>query len=88
MRTSAVAGVQAKYCAPSDTKTATLIGAGVIGETMVMSICEAIPTVKTIYICDLDLPKAEKIAAEKEKQQKYEQQMAGVIRELEELSAL
>ena len=64
MRTSAVAGVQAKYCAPSDTKTATLIGAGVIGETMVMSICEAIPTVKTIYICDLDLPKAEKIAAE------------------------
>ncbi len=40
------------------------IGAGVIGETMVMSICEAIPTVKTIYICDLDLPKAEKIAAE------------------------
>ena len=31
---------------------------------MVMSICEAIPTVKTIYICDLDLPKAEKIAAE------------------------
>ena len=64
MRTSAVAGVQAKYCAPSDTKTATLIGAGVIGETMVMSICEAIPTVETLYICDLDLPKAEKIAAE------------------------
>jgi valyl-tRNA synthetase len=31
---------------------------------------------------------AEKIAAEKEKQQKYEQQMAGVIRELEELSSL
>jgi valyl-tRNA synthetase len=31
---------------------------------------------------------ADKIAAEKEKQQKYEQQMAGVIRELEELSAL
>ena len=64
MRTSAVAGVQAKYCAPSDTKTATLIGAGVIGETMVMSICEAIPTVKTLYICDIDLPKAQKIAEE------------------------
>ena len=31
---------------------------------------------------------ADKIAAEKEKQQKYEQQMAGVLRELEELSAL
>ena len=50
MRTSAVAGVQAKYCAPSDTKTATLIGAGVIGRTMIMSICEAVPTVKTIYL--------------------------------------
>ena len=55
MRTSAVAGLQAKYCAPSDTDTATLIGAGVIGRTMIMAICEAIPTVKTIYLCDLDL---------------------------------
>ena len=62
MRTSAVAGVQAKYCAPSDTKTATLIGAGVIGRTMIMAICEAVPTVKTIYLCDLDLPKAEQVA--------------------------
>jgi len=64
MRTSAVAGVQAKYCAPSDTKTATLIGAGVIGRTMIMAICEAVPTVKTIYLCDLDLPKAEQVAKE------------------------
>ncbi len=66
MRTSAVAGVQAKYCAPSDTAAATLIGAGVIGRTMVMSICEAIPTLKTIYLCDIDLPKAEALAAEYE----------------------
>ncbi len=64
MRTSAVAGVQAKYCAPSDTKTATLIGAGVIGRTMVMAIHEAIPAVKTIYLCDIDLGKAQAVAAE------------------------
>ena len=38
MRTSAVAGLQAKYCAPSDTDTATLIGAGVIGRTMILSL--------------------------------------------------
>ena len=64
MRTSAVAGVQAKYCAPSDTTTAALIGAGVIGRTMVMAVCEAIPTLKTIYLCDIDLPKAQALAAE------------------------
>ena len=64
MRTSAVAGVQAKYCAPSDTKTATLIGAGVIGRTMIMAICEAVPTVKTIYLCDLDIEKAKEVAAD------------------------
>lgn len=64
MRTSAVAGLQAKYCAPSDTKTATLVGAGVIGRTMIMAICEAVPTVKTIYLCDLDLEKAKQVAKE------------------------
>ncbi|MBQ7737692.1 MAG: ornithine cyclodeaminase family protein [Oscillospiraceae bacterium] len=64
MRTSAVAGVQAKYCAPSDTETATLIGAGVIGRTMIMAVCEAIPTLKTIYLADIDLPKARAVAAE------------------------
>ena len=64
MRTSAVAGVFAKYTAPSNTQTVTLVGAGVIGRTMVMAICEALPQVKTIYLSDLDLSKAEKLAAE------------------------
>ena len=64
MRTSAVAGVQAKYCAPSDTDTATLIGAGVIGRTMIMAVCESIPTLKTIYLCDLDPEKAGQVAEE------------------------
>lgn len=64
MRTSAVGGLLAKYSAPSNTESATLVGAGVIGKTMVMAVCEAIPTVKTIYLCDLDVPKAESVAAE------------------------
>ena len=49
MRTSAVGGLLAKYTAPSNTETACLVGAGVIGRTMVMAIAEAIPTVKTMY---------------------------------------
>lgn len=48
MRTSAVGGLLAKYTAPSNTETACLVGAGVIGRTMVMAIAEAIPTVKTM----------------------------------------
>ena len=64
MRTSAVGGLLAKYSAPSNTPTATLVGAGVIGKTMVMAICEAIPTVKKIFLCDLDLAKAQAVAAE------------------------
>ncbi|NLT58770.1 MAG: ornithine cyclodeaminase family protein, partial [Clostridiales bacterium] len=37
MRTSAVGGVFAKYTAPKNCKVATLVGAGVIGRTMIMS---------------------------------------------------
>ncbi|MCI6640333.1 MAG: ornithine cyclodeaminase family protein [Pygmaiobacter massiliensis] len=59
MRTSAVGGLFAKYTAPEGTDTVTLVGAGVIGRTMVMAVCEALPTVKKIYMCDLDLDKAE-----------------------------
>ena len=72
MRTSAVGGVLAKYSAPSNTTTATLVGAGVIGRTMIMAICEAIPGLKKIYLCDLDLPKAQAVAAE------YKPQYPGV----------
>ena len=38
MRTSAVAGVFAKYTAPKNTETVTLVGAGFIGRTMIMSV--------------------------------------------------
>ena len=64
MRTSAVGGVLAKYAAPSNATTATLVGAGVIGRTMVTAIHEALPQIKTMYLCDLDVAKAEEIAQE------------------------
>lgn len=64
MRTSAVGGLMAKYTAPSNAETATLVGAGVIGRTMVSAIHEALPQIKTMYLCDLDISKAEEIAAE------------------------
>lgn len=64
MRTAAVAGVFAKYTAPKNTTSATLVGAGVIGRTMLLAVSEAIPTLETIYLCDLDISKAEALAEE------------------------
>ncbi|MEA5051376.1 MAG: ornithine cyclodeaminase family protein [Oscillospiraceae bacterium] len=64
MRTSAVAGVFAKYTAPVNTTAATLVGAGVIGRTMLMAMSEALPSLETIYLCDIDVSKAEKLAQE------------------------
>ncbi len=64
MRTSAAAGVCAKYTARKDSKIAALIGAGVIGRTMIMSIAASVPSLEEIRIVDLDLAKAEALAAE------------------------
>jgi len=64
MRTSGVAGMAAKYLARKNSKVATLVGAGVIGRTMVMAIMTALPELETIYLCDLNLPKAEALAKE------------------------
>lgn len=64
MRTSAVAGVFAKYTAPEGCSSALLVGAGVIGRTMIMAVCEALPDVKKIYLSDLDISKAEALKKE------------------------
>lgn len=72
MRTSAVAGVFAKYTAPKDTHTATLVGAGVIGRTMLMALNEALPSLKTMYLSDLDLSKAQALAKEYQEEVKAE----------------
>lgn len=55
MRTSAVGGLMAKYAAPSDADTACLVGAGVIGRTMISAVHEALPQIKTMYLCDIDV---------------------------------
>ena len=64
MRTSAVAGLFAKYTAPKNAKVATLVGAGVIGRTAIMAVNETVPTLETIYLCDLDISKAEGLKKE------------------------
>ncbi|MBQ6582364.1 MAG: ornithine cyclodeaminase family protein [Mogibacterium sp.] len=64
MRTSATAGVFAKYLAAKDSKIAALIGAGVIGRTMIMAIAASVPSLEELRIVDLDFAKAEALAAE------------------------
>ena len=58
MRTSAAAGVMAKYNARKNSKVAALFGAGVIGRTMIMAMMEVLPGLETIYMVDLDEKKA------------------------------
>lgn len=64
MRTSATAGLCAKYCARKDSKIATLVGAGVIGRTMIMAIGRCVPSLEEIRIVDLDMEKAKGLAEE------------------------
>lgn len=64
MRTSAAAGVAAKYTVRKDAKIAALIGAGVIGRTMIMAIAEACPQIEELRIVDLDYSKAEGLVKE------------------------
>ena len=59
-----VGGLMAKYAAPSDADTACLVGAGVIGRTMISAVHEALPQIKTMYLCDIDVAKAKGIAKE------------------------
>ncbi|MBE6031281.1 MAG: ornithine cyclodeaminase family protein [Clostridiales bacterium] len=64
MRTSATAGVCAKYTARKDSKIAALVGAGVIGRTMITAMKETVPSLEEIRIVDLDLTKATALAEE------------------------
>jgi len=64
MRTSAVAGVGAKYLARQGSKVAGLIGAGVIGRTMIMSLITAMPHLEEIHLHDLNRKRAEDLAIE------------------------
>jgi ornithine cyclodeaminase/alanine dehydrogenase-like protein (mu-crystallin family) len=64
MRTSAVAGVGAKYLARPNSKIAGLVGAGVIGRTMIMSLTTAMPSLEEIRLFDLNQERAEGLAEE------------------------
>jgi len=64
MRTSAVAGVGAKYLARPESKIAGLVGAGVIGRTMIMSLTTAMPGLEEIRLFDLNRERAEGLAEE------------------------
>jgi len=64
MRTSAVAGMAAKYLVSKNSKIACFVGAGVIGRTMVMAMMEACPYIEQINLVDLNIEKAKAIAEE------------------------
>ena len=64
MRTAAVAGVGAKYLARPNSKIAGLIGAGVIGRTMIMSLTTAMPSLEEIRLFDLNQERAKALAEE------------------------
>jgi ornithine cyclodeaminase len=64
MRTSAVAGVGAKYLANPNSKIAGLIGAGVIGRTMIMALTTAMPKLEEIRLYDLNEQRALDLAKE------------------------
>jgi len=64
MRTSAVAGVGAKVLAKKDSRVAGLIGAGVIGRTMIMSLSTAMPGLEEMRLYDLNRERAEDLAKE------------------------
>ncbi len=64
MRTSAVAGVGARTLANPDSKVAGLVGAGVIGRTMIWSLTSAMPKLEEVRLFDLNRQRAESLAKE------------------------
>lgn len=64
MRTSAVAGVGAKTLANPDSRVAGLVGAGVVGRTMIMALTTAMSKLEEIRLFDLNRKRAEDLARE------------------------
>jgi ornithine cyclodeaminase/alanine dehydrogenase-like protein (mu-crystallin family) len=64
MRTSAASGVAAKYLADIDSRTAGMVGAGVIGRTAIMAYLEIFPRLEEIRMFDLDRKKCAMLAEE------------------------
>ncbi len=68
MRTGAATGVAARYLAREDVQRVGLIGAGVQNRTQLMALKVACPGITTALVCDLDLQRAERFAAEMSRQ--------------------
>jgi ornithine cyclodeaminase len=64
MRTSAASGVAAKYLANPDSRTAGMVGAGVIGRTAIMAYLEIFPKLEEVRMYDLDPKKSSALATE------------------------
>ncbi|WP_342471511.1 ornithine cyclodeaminase family protein [Metasolibacillus sp. FSL H7-0170] len=68
MRTGAATGVAAKYLANPDSKVAGIIGAGVQSRTQLMAVVNAVPSIETIKVYDLNREKTIQFAAEMQKE--------------------
>ncbi len=64
MRTGAVAGVACKYLANVDARTVRMVGAGVIGRTVLMAVKAVLKAIEHIEIYDPSMERAEKFAEE------------------------
>lgn len=64
MRTAGCAALMAKYNARKNSSVIGLVGAGVIGRTMIMAMNEVLPELTTVKIFDLDKSKADGLAKE------------------------
>lgn len=61
MRTGAATAVAAKYLAPQDTSTATLIGCGIQGRVQLLSLNQVLP-LRTVYVFDSDRERTTRFA--------------------------
>lgn len=64
MRTGAVSGVAAKYLARTGAEVCGCVGAGVISRTCLMAIWQAVPTLKKVFVFDLNKTKMDSYAKE------------------------
>jgi len=64
MRTAAAAGIAAKYLARPGAAVAGVVGAGVIGRTLLMALPLVLPELAKVKLYDLNQAKAEALAAE------------------------
>ncbi|MBR0374260.1 MAG: hypothetical protein IJH91_07020 [Mogibacterium sp.] len=66
MRTAASAALGAKYLSRKDSKTACIVGAGIVGRLLISAVTCAMPALEQIYVYDLNYETAKSVVAEKE----------------------